>query len=152
LLRGDRKTLRDLAASEEVFRQAPSTLHLLGLHLGDNEDGLALLRKAQQSYPSDFWINFQLGNCCSEMKRPQRDAALLFYRVAVWLRPQSSAAHNNLGAALADQKKLEEAVAAFRKAIELQPDDATAYSNLGSLLCDDLHRPAEAETAFRKAI
>ena len=59
--------------------------------------------------------------------------------------------HYNLGIALRDQNKLEEAVAAYRKAIELKPDYAEAHYNLGIALRDQ-KKPAEAEAAFRKAI
>src|SRR5262249_508249 len=83
LLRGDRRALRHLAASAELFRQPPSTLHLLGGYLGFNAEGLAVLRNAQQKYPGDFWINIQLGYCCSQMKPPRPDEAVSFYRVAV---------------------------------------------------------------------
>ncbi len=39
-------------------------------------------------------------------------------------------AHNNLGYALKDQGKLDEAIASFRRAVELKPDDHAAHSNL----------------------
>jgi tetratricopeptide (TPR) repeat protein/serine/threonine protein kinase len=151
LLRRDWKAIQDLAASAEFFRQPPSTLYLLGCELGINEDGLAVMRKAQQKYPGDFWINHQLGYYCSHMKSPRRDEAVSFYRVAVGLRPKSSAAHNNLGAALYAQKKLDEAVAAYRKAIELQRDNAAAYNNLGNALREQ-KKLDEAVAAYHKAL
>jgi tetratricopeptide (TPR) repeat protein len=60
-------------------------------------------------------------------------------------------AYDNLGIALYQQKKLDEAVAAFRKAIQLRPDLATAYNNLGVALADQ-KKLDEAVIAFRKAI
>jgi Flp pilus assembly protein TadD/ADP-heptose:LPS heptosyltransferase/glycosyltransferase involved in cell wall biosynthesis len=45
-----------------------------------------------------------------------------------WIR------HNDLGAALQMQGKLEEAASHYRQAIALQPNDARAYANLGRLL------------------
>jgi tetratricopeptide (TPR) repeat protein len=60
-------------------------------------------------------------------------------------------AHNNLGCALAEQKKLPEAVAAFHKAIDYQPNYVQAYDNLGAAFAKE-NKPGEAEAAFRKAI
>ena len=50
--------------------------------------------------------------------------------MAVELNPDHAAAHNNLGTALKDQGRLDEAVAAYRTALELKPDHAMAHSNL----------------------
>ena len=41
---------------------------------------------------------------------------------------------NNLGNALRDQGKLEEAIASYRQALRLKPDYAEAYNNLGIAL------------------
>ena len=46
------------------------------------------------------------------------------------------APHNNLGLALADQGKLDEAEYHYREAIRIQPDYAEAYNNLGIVLRD----------------
>src|SRR5262249_31327923 len=57
-----------------------------------------------------------------------------FNTAAVSILPNSAAALNNLGLALAEQKKLDEAIASYRKAIELEPKDAIAHSNLAIAL------------------
>ena len=59
-------------------------------------------------------------------------------------------AHINLGNALGNQRKLEEAVAEFRTAIRLKPDDALAHYNLGVALIEQ-GKLAEAIAEFRKA-
>jgi tetratricopeptide (TPR) repeat protein/tRNA A-37 threonylcarbamoyl transferase component Bud32 len=115
-----------------------------------------LLRGARLLHPRDFWIPFNLGNLLYDPSRPPPGAAELeeaagCYRTALAIRPESSAALNNLGLALREQKKLDEAVAAYRKAIELQPDLALAYHNLGLALADQ-KKLVEAVAAFRKAI
>ena len=59
--------------------------------------------------------------------------------------PDDAAAHYNLGLALGDQGKLDEAVAEYRTAIRLKPDVAEAHSNLGNAL-----RPGEARRGRRR--
>ena len=59
-------------------------------------------------------------------------------------------ARNNLGGALHDQGKLEEAIAAYRAAVQIKPDYAMAYYNLG-LALKARRKPAEAVAEFRKA-
>ena len=59
-------------------------------------------------------------------------------------------AHNNLGVALRDQGKLEEAVAEFRTAIRLNPDYAEAHYNLGFALHSQ-GKLEEAVAEYRKA-
>src|SRR5262249_569937 len=48
--------------------------------------------------------------------------------------PKSALAHNNLGAALANQGKREEAIPEYRKAIELDPKYALPHNGLGNAL------------------
>jgi predicted O-linked N-acetylglucosamine transferase (SPINDLY family) len=50
------------------------------------------------------------------------------------LNPEYVEAHNNLGVALKNQGKLEEAAACYRRALELKPDYAEAHNNLGNAL------------------
>jgi Flp pilus assembly protein TadD len=59
--------------------------------------------------------------------------------------------HTNLGLALAQQNRLEEAVAEFREAAHLAPDQYYNHGNLGNLL-DNLGRPEEALTEYQQAV
>jgi tetratricopeptide (TPR) repeat protein len=60
-------------------------------------------------------------------------------------------AHNDLGSALANQKKYEEAEAEFRLAIKFDSNLAMAHNNLGVTL-ERLAKYEEAEAEYREAI
>jgi superkiller protein 3 len=74
------------------------------------------LRGARHSYPGDFWLNFELALALH--RRKDYDGAVRFNTAAVSILPNAAAAHSNLGLALAEQKKLDEAIACYRRAIE----------------------------------
>src|SRR5262245_37279973 len=63
----------------------------------------------------------------------------------------SGAVHYNLGAALADKGRLDEAIACYRKAIEIAPKDARAHHNLAAALAGK-GQLDEAIASYRKAI
>lgn len=65
--------------------------------------------------------------------------------------PVYAEAHHNLGVALKEQGKLEEAAGAYRKAIAAMPDLAEAHYNLGVVLMDE-GKLDEAVASYRKAI
>ena len=65
--------------------------------------------------------------------------------------PDDVEAHCNLGAALIEQRKLDEAIAAFRRAISIQPDHAEAHYNIGVVLAEQ-GKLDEARAAYRQAI
>jgi serine/threonine protein kinase/Flp pilus assembly protein TadD len=112
---------------------------------------VALLRRAQQQRPDDFWVNERLAYFLLHMRPRQLDEAIGFYRVAVALRPQSPGAHLNLGPALRAKGRLDDAIAASRKAIRLKKDFAQAHHNLGIAL-RERGRLDEAIAALREAI
>lgn len=70
---------------------------------------------------------------------------------AVQLAPQDSTVHSNLGNALRELGRLEEAEVSYRHAIKLQSDFAEAHYHLGTLL-QELGRLDEAKVIFRQAI
>ena len=49
---------------------------------------------------------------------------------------ENNIAHNNLGVSLADQGKLDNAIAHYSEALRIKPDYANAHNNLGAALAD----------------
>jgi tetratricopeptide (TPR) repeat protein len=72
------------------------------------------------------------------------------YEHALLVNPDNAVAHHNLGLALSDAKRLEEAVEHFQRAIEIDPNFANAYIDLGIDL-DDLGRREEATRSLVRA-
>ena len=67
------------------------------------------------------------------------------------MKPDYAGVYNNIGVALGDQEKLDEAIDAYKKAILLKPDYAEAYNNLGNILHDQ-DKLEESIEAFKKAL
>jgi tetratricopeptide (TPR) repeat protein len=109
------------------------------------------LRRAQQAFPADFWINHDLGIELGRSQPPQREEAVRFLTVAAALRPGSPGVRYNLGLVLHDAGRLDEAIVAFRQAIGLKPDYVMAHLELGKVLGEQGQRD-EAIAAFRRAI
>jgi tetratricopeptide (TPR) repeat protein len=154
LERRDDEALVHLAASKQVTDWPASTLVLLSralLQTSAAEQAVALLRKAQQRHPGDFWINHELALSFSQLKPPQLDEASRFLTAAVAIRPQSPGAHVNLGVALAGKGRLDEAITALHEAIRLEPAYVSAHYNLGVTLTEKRQWDA-AITAYQEAI
>src|SRR5262249_6797703 len=145
----DQEALGKLVAEAPAAGLSPQVLDLVGSLLQDVHSPLAesWLRQAQAEHPADFWLNF--GLAVTLRKNPVEAAG--FYRVALAVRPGTSAVYNNLGLTLRQQKKLEDAIACFLKAIELDPKHAYPRCNLGNTLSDQ-DKLVEAIAAFRTAI
>jgi protein O-GlcNAc transferase len=58
------------------------------------------------------------------------------YKHALQLEPSFPDAHNNLGNALRESGRLEEAIGHYRAALKIKPDHPHAYNNLGNALKD----------------
>jgi tetratricopeptide (TPR) repeat protein/tRNA A-37 threonylcarbamoyl transferase component Bud32 len=149
LAKGAWAEVEQLAAQAEVGRYHPAVL--IGLVRKLPEEARAgqvlLLRRTQQQYPGDFWVNFALGDALyhslsfSGVDRPARaeelpvmNEAAAFLRVAVGLRPGNPTAHNNLGLTLMIQGDMKAAIACFKQALTLDPQQTSAHTNLGNAL------------------
>jgi tetratricopeptide (TPR) repeat protein len=153
--REDWKELRQLAASEEVFRLPPATLSVVGSNLlqdaGTDRVIETFLREAQRRHPNDYWLNHNLYILYSDFQPPQWDEQVRFATVAVALRPDSPAPHNHLGNALRGKGRLDEAIAEYREALRLNKDYPMAHNNLGAAL-GAKGRHDEAIAEYREAI
>ena len=115
-----------LAAEPAAPDQPPVVLSCLGAALVDDKyknKALVLLRQAQQRHPGDFWINYLLGQYCSQ-ERPQE--AIGYFRVAVAIRPANDRVHRMLASVLLDTGDKEGAIAAERESIARHPNDKRA--------------------------
>jgi tetratricopeptide (TPR) repeat protein len=138
----DGRALLRLASSDEATRLLPWTWDAVGfalLRAGTPGPAEALLRKAQQRHPDDFWINHSLGLLLLESEEVPGEASraqesVSFFRVCVALRPQSPDAHGNLGIALAHKGRPDEAIAEYQEVLRLNKDYAVAHLNLGAAL------------------
>jgi tetratricopeptide (TPR) repeat protein len=79
-----------------------------------------------------------------------RDSETLWTH-AVAMDANSSTAHNNLGAELANRGSLAEAIERHRRALEIRPDFAEAHMNWGVALARQ-GKPAEAIEHYREAV
>jgi tetratricopeptide (TPR) repeat protein len=112
-------------------------------------EAVPLLAAAQERFPQDFWINFELGLALYRARR--WDEALSCYRAALALRPETSVVHINLGTALHHKGWLDEAIRHYQQAIRLGPKFALAYNNIGEALRDK-GRLDEAIDHYQEAI
>ncbi len=131
--------------------RAQTRLAMLLVQVKASASAARLLRRAQQQYPADFWVNLLLGVVLQNVTPSERDEAVRFLTAAVALRPESSAAHFSLGYTLYRRGQLDEAVACFKKAIALDPKNANAHMGLG-VVVRDKGQVDEAIACFKKAI
>jgi tetratricopeptide (TPR) repeat protein/tRNA A-37 threonylcarbamoyl transferase component Bud32 len=130
---GNRERLRQLTCEADQGKLTPSLVLLLASSVGnENEEATAILRRMQLALAHDFWVNFLLGYYLHWHHKPKEAAEC--YLVAVALRPDSAAAHTNLGLDLQGNGKLDEAIDCHRRAIALDPKFARAHYCLGIAL------------------
>ncbi len=154
----DERSLEELARKVDAASQPPEELFLLCFSLreaGREAAGLSLLKRARDAFPADFWINHDLGVMLQYCRPPQPAEEVRFLTAAVALRPDNAGVQLNLGRALYEGGRLEEAAAAFRRAVALRPDYAAGHWCLGVVLislgfsdegCAELRKAVDLET------
>jgi tetratricopeptide (TPR) repeat protein len=140
--------VRPLAARAEAPAWSPASLVLLANTLadaGDVEAGAGVLRRASGVYPTDVWVNYELGRLLPRMTPPRWDEAIEAYAAARALRPE-------LAHALEHRGRQEEAEAVFRDLVARRPRDARHLGCLGQHLQFYQARAAEARPFLERAI
>lgn len=79
-----------------------------------------------------------------------RNSKILFAH-AIHVSPENYLVHKNYGAAMADEKRYEEAARHYRRAMQYEPNDENLYYNLGNALVE-LGRKKEAINMYRRAV
>jgi tetratricopeptide (TPR) repeat protein len=102
-----------------------------------------------QRQPNHFDALHLLGVIAIQTKRTVRGIELI--AKAIGLNANVATAHSNLGNALQELKRSEDALASYDRAIALKPDFAETYYNRG-LALQDLNRPEDALASYDKAI
>ena len=113
-------------------------------HLAELESRTHLLL---EQYPDSGFAWNLLG---VSLQRQSRDGLPAFQKAVKFL-PNDAEVHNNLGNALSDSGRLDEAEAIYRLALQINPRNSNAYNNLGCTL-SDLGRLDEAEASYRRAL
>ena len=112
----------------------------------------AVIEKAQllsKQYPKEFFIWNILG--ASRAQIGMLEDAILAYKNAISLNPNSAQLWSNLGVSLNDLGKFNDASEAHKKSISLNPNDADSYYNFGICL-NDQGKFDEAIGVYKKAI
>jgi Flp pilus assembly protein TadD len=125
------------------------SLDLLGKALdssGDPALAETVLRVAQRHYPTDVWVNYDLGVSLERLGR--REEAIRYFFAARSVRPETA---HQLAHALELRGDSDEAIAVFRDLIRLRPTSGQYGSCLGLLLID-LGRRNEAEPVLDAVI
>src|SRR5262249_39298953 len=126
----------DQAALVEVIKTAPVASESVALLLALNKDWkagsrehLPFLKKVQQAHPGDFWANLTLGVYLLD-----EEDAIRYCQAAVAIRPGVYLGYFQLGSALSQAGRLEEAVEQFRRAVDLAPTSVSSHKRLAQTL------------------
>ena len=131
-----------LGEAEAIYAQIlrlepenPDALHFSGLiahQQGRSAVAVDLMLRAIEREPgrATFFVNLgQVFEATGEF-----DKAILNYRAATLLDPDSEPAHHRLGDILLKQGILNEAAASYSRALSLMPDSPETINSMGSLL------------------
>ncbi len=108
----------------------------------------SFLVQVQRQYPTDFWVNFELGHLLGDHD-PR--AAVGYLRAALAVRPRAAVVHFHLGQNFAKLSRPDDATHHFRQGLDADPDVAWAHNDLGLVLRDH-GRPGEAIGHWRKSL
>ena len=116
---------------------------------GRLEEAAALYRKILGVDPAHADANHLLGVIAYQQGR--NEVAVKLIGIAIAANRSNPIFHSNLGNALLDMGRLDDALAAYDKALRLKPDYAEAHNNRGNTL-RDMGRRDGALAAYDKAV
>ena len=144
-----------LADLEQAYWLKPHIRQIWDLVVGLKEeaqeysDAIVLLIDMIEIDPEDEERLATLALCYQHLE--DFEASEEAYKKALAIKPDYAKAHMNLGSALREQGKLEEAIEACNKALTIKPDYAEAYNNMGIAL-QAQGKLEESIEAYNKAL
>jgi eukaryotic-like serine/threonine-protein kinase len=145
-----RSDLAELIASAPVTENSIPLLLALGeRYRRQGGNPVDLFAKCQKVRSSDFWANFSLAKALRAQKNPTE--SIRYFQAALAIRPDSADAHNQLGLALTDLMRFDDAMEMFQAAMTIDPVGRSAGINL-SMLLSFADRHAEAIPKLRESI
>ena len=117
--------------------------------LGQFTQAMTAYEQVLSKQPKHFDALHLLGVVAAQTNNPSLAAELI--GKAIKINPSSAYAYSNLGTALQELKRLDDALASYNKAIALKPDYAEAFNNRGTAL-QELKRLDVALASYDKAI
>ena len=146
----DAARLTRVARELRVAELSPQLATALGrVSRQSGGEAIALLTATQNRFPQDFWVNFELAWALNQERR--WDEALGYFRAALALRPDSSAAYNGLGEILRSMGRVDDAIDPLEQALRLDPRNLLAHYNLAFALYSK-GRLDEAIDHFQQAL
>jgi serine/threonine-protein kinase len=135
--------VKKLAADTAALERQPAVSLILVARIlkevaDDPEAADAVLHLAWRRFPTDFQVNYQIGQYClaaNSQGRPERPAeAVAYLMAAVTAQPDHPAGYWMLGLALRHTGKTDEAISCQRKVLVLDPGFSQARVELGAVL------------------
>jgi tetratricopeptide (TPR) repeat protein len=142
-----RLTALTASVAEQVL--PPVSFDLLGKalsNLGAKTEAESVLRRGRRAYPSDVWLNYDLGRALEQLSRGEE--AIRYYTAARTIRPETA---HELAHALRNQGESEEGISVFRDLVRARPASGRHLSCLGDALQSRGLRE-EATQALTKAV
>lgn len=152
LVAGEFGKVQQMAEEVDVRQYSPAFTVWLGAALRlarAHSASIRVLKRGQQLYPDDFWLNYSL--YLSHNASGRSSEAMGYIRAALAIRPESDTARTELGWSLCTAKEYDDAIATVQIAIETNPVRAPLHFLLGYALSRQ-GRFDEAIDAWKKTI
>ena len=127
----------------------PAFAQFVGSHLlTPQEHAIRILTSAQVAHPDHFGLAVETALRFPD-SRP--DEKVVYWRIALAIRPENAMCYMNLASALYVKKDLDGALATSKEAIRLDPKTPFSHNLLGTILYDKKDLDG-ASTAYKEAI
>jgi serine/threonine-protein kinase len=148
-VRNDPDAIEKLIENAPIEGQSVTLLVALSLHMKDSKLRMPFLARVRRAHPGDLWANLTLGDAHVRIKQPGE--AIQYYQAVTALRPDLFLGYNQLGMALLQTGRFEEAIESLQKAIHIDPRPGPAHLGLCVALTA-LKKYDDAVVEFEKAL